>query len=148
MVNFKTVYREIKNWKAGHWKNSWSKNVKSGKWNFGKFLNKTVDRQNGKLQIREMENQENGRSGEWKISQSENKIVEKWEIGKSKTVVVDVLHTTSKSGPTPNAVTQQFYNWSIKVKRRKSTGIGRMRRHRNGFREGTQAQTILSIVFF
>ncbi|XP_016973502.1 probable 60S ribosomal protein L37-A [Drosophila rhopaloa] len=39
------------------------------------------------------------------------------------------------------------YNWSVKAKRRKTTGTGRMqhlkvvrRRFRNGFREGTQAE--------
>ncbi|KAH8289544.1 hypothetical protein KR054_007120 [Drosophila jambulina] len=41
----------------------------------------------------------------------------------------------------------KHHNWSVKAKRRKTTGTGRMRhlkvvrrRFRNGFREGTQAK--------
>lgn len=47
----------------------------------------------------------------------------------------------------PNAKWRK-YNWSVKAKRRKTTGSGRMRhlklvqrRFRNGFREGSQAKS-------
>ncbi|CAI8012656.1 Probable 60S ribosomal protein L37-A [Geodia barretti] len=46
------------------------------------------------------------------------------------------------------AAKRRKYNWSVKAKRRHTTGTGRMkhlrvvqRRFRNGFREGTQAKS-------
>uniref|UniRef100_T1GTJ6 60S ribosomal protein L37 n=1 Tax=Megaselia scalaris TaxID=36166 RepID=T1GTJ6_MEGSC len=49
--------------------------------------------------------------------------------------------------PAPNAAKVRSYNWSVKVKRRNTTGTGSMRhlkvvrrRFRNKFREGTQAK--------
>ena len=46
------------------------------------------------------------------------------------------------------AAKMRKYNWSVKAKRRRTTGTGRMRymkhvprRFKNGFREGTQAKS-------
>ncbi|XP_037938132.1 probable 60S ribosomal protein L37-A [Teleopsis dalmanni] len=50
------------------------------------------------------------------------------------------------------AAKMRSFNWSVKSKRRKTTGTGRMRhlkivrrRFRNGFREGTQAKPKKSV---
>ncbi|PXF40797.1 60S ribosomal protein L37-2 [Gracilariopsis chorda] len=47
---------------------------------------------------------------------------------------------------------KRTYNWSVKSKRRRTTGTGRLRhlrhlsrRFKNGFREGTAAQKITSV---